>query len=219
MSQEIFEAIRLNDRVRVEQLVSLNPTCAHARNEAGVSALMQARYEGRQEIVNLLRAAAGELDVFEAATLGDVLRLRLLLAGDPALVRAFSNDGFTGLHLAVFFGQAETAEELLRHGADPNAVARNPMRVAVINSAAASGRADLVKIVLQAGADPNVRQTAGYTALHAAAARDNIEMVQLLLDAGADASVRSDDGQTAADKAGALVAELLREATRTSMTR
>jgi len=216
MSQEIFEAIRLNDRVRVEQLVSLNPTCAHARNEAGVSALMQARYEGRQEIVNLLRAAAGELDVFEAATLGDVLRLRLLLAGDPALVRAFSNDGFTGLHLA---GQAETAEELLRHGADPNAVARNPMRVAVINSAAASGRADLVKIVLQAGADPNVRQTAGYTALHAAAARDNIEMVQLLLDAGADASVRSDDGQTAADKAGALVAELLREATRTSMTR
>ncbi len=84
------------------------------------------------------------------------------------------------------------------------------MKVAVINSAAASGRANLVKIVLAAGANPNAQQEAGYTALHSAAAQDNVEMTQVLLDAGADPSLRSDDGQTAVEKAGVAVAELLR---------
>lgn len=211
MPQEMFTAIHEDDRDQVTQLIAADRTAAHFRNDAGVSALMQARYEGRHEIVGLLRAAAaGDLDVFEAATLGDVPRLRALLAGDPTLAKAFSNDGFTALHLAAFFSQPEAAEELLRAGADVSAVAKNAMKVAVINSAAASGRADLVKMVLRAGADPNARQMAGYTALHAAAARDNTEMVQALLEAGADPSLRSDDGQSTADKAGPAVAKLLK---------
>jgi uncharacterized protein len=210
MSQELFHAIHDNDRAKVEELVAANPALATARSESGVSALMQARYEGRREIVEVLRPAVGELDVFEAATLGDVLRLRSLLASDPGLAKTFSKDGFTALHLAAFFAQPEAAEELLRSGADPNAVAKNPMKVAVINSAAASGRADLVRMVLRAGADPNARQMAGYTALHAAAAHDNVEMAQALLDAGSDPALQSDDGQTAVEKAGPAVAELLR---------
>lgn len=210
MSQEFFAAIHDNDRGRVEQLLATHPTLARARNQNGASAIMQARYEGRHDLVELLRSKAGELDVFEAATLGDLSRLRSLLASNPALAKAFSQDGFTALHLATFFAQPEAAEELLRAGADPNAMATNPMKVAVINSAAASGRADLVKIVLGAGADPNARQMAGYTALHAAAARDNVEMTQALLDAGADPLLASDDGQLPVDKAGAAVAALLK---------
>jgi len=210
MSQEFFAAIHDNDRARVEQLLATDPGLARARNQNGASAIMQARYEGRHELVELLRARAGELDVFEAATVGDLPRLRALLTNDPALAKAFSGDGFTALHLATFFAQPEAAEELLRVGADPNAMATNPMKVAVINSAAASGRADLVKMVLRAGADPNARQMMGYTALHAAAARDSVEMVQALLDAGADPSLVNDEGQSPADKAGPAVAKLLK---------
>ncbi len=210
MANNIFTAISSGDAAAVSALVAQDPNISRARNAAGVSALMQARYEGRHEIVSLLRPTAGDLDIFEAATLGDPARLKKLLAADPALALAYSNDGFTALHLAAFFAQPEAAEELLRSGADPNAVAKNAMRVAVINSAAASGRADIVKAALKAGADPNARQMAGYTALHAAAAHDNVEMAQALLDAGADPSLRSDDGQTAADKAGSNVAALLK---------
>ncbi len=209
MSQEFFAAIHDNDLARVEQMLAADPTLARAHNATGASAIMQARYEGRHEMVALLRSRAGELDVFEAATLGDMPRLRWLLEQDATLAKAFSGDGFTALHLATFFSQPEAAEELLRCGADVNAVATNPMKVAVINSAAASGRADLVKLVLRAGADPNARQMMGYTALHAAAARDSVEMVQALLDAGADPTLVNDEGQSPADKAGPAVAALL----------
>ena len=210
MSQEFFAALHDNDLARVEQLLTADSKLAKARNQNGVSALMQARYEGRHELVALLRDKAGELDVFEAATLGDVTRLRALLANDATLARSYSSDGFTALHLAMFFGQPEAAEELLRAGADVNAVATNPMKVAVINSAAASGRADLVRLILAAGADPNARQQMGWTALHAAAAHDNVEMAKALLEAGADPALRNDEGESAADKAGPNVAEILK---------
>ena len=209
MSKELFQAIHDNDLFEVKRLIAADPAAILSRSESGVSALMQARYEGRGEIVELLRTRAAELDVFEAATLGDTGRLRKLLAADPALAKVFSADGFTPLHLSAFFSQPEAAQELLRGGADPNAVAKNNMKVAVINSAAASGRPEVVKMLLQAGADPNARQQAGYTALHAAAAHDNVEMAQALLDAGADPSLRSDNGETPAEKAGPAVREFL----------
>src|ERR1035438_1764991 len=86
MEQELFDAIRENDKDKVAQLIAANPALAHARNETGISALMQARYGFRPEIVDLLRTAVGELDVFEAATLGDVPRLHALLADRKSVV-------------------------------------------------------------------------------------------------------------------------------------
>jgi uncharacterized protein len=199
MVQDIFTAITANDKERVAQLIAAEPGAAHARNAGGISALMQARYENRLEIVDLLRPATGELDIFEAAALGDVARLNKLLANDGELVKARSSDGFTALHLACFFGQLEAAETLVRHGADSNAV--SPSRIAVIHSAAASRNAALLKLVLDAGANPDSQQQRGYTALHEAAMHNSVERAQALLDAGADPAVKSDAGQTAADMA------------------
>jgi uncharacterized protein len=199
MERDIFSAISADDIGRVKEMIAEQSGVAHARNPAGVSALMQARYENRLEIVELLRQAAGALDVFEAAALGDVARLRTLVASDPHLVKAQSSDGFTPLHLACFFSQPEAAESLLRQGADANAV--SPSRIAVIHSAAASRDAAIVKLVLQAGADPNLQQQGGYTALHEAAMHNSVERAQALLDAGADRTIRSDNGLTAAEMA------------------
>jgi ankyrin repeat protein len=199
MAQDIFSAITANDKDRVAQLIGADPAVAHARNAGGISALMQARYENRAEIVELLRPAAGELDIFEAAALGDVARLNKLLTNDREVVKARSADGFTPLHLACFFGQLNAAEILIQHGADTNAV--SPSRIAVIHSAAASRDAALLKLVLWGGANPDLQQQRGYTALHEAAMHNSVERAQALLDAGADPAIKSEDGQTAADMA------------------
>ncbi len=199
MDQDIFAAVTANDKERVGQLIAADATAARARNSGGVSVLMQARYENRAEIVDLLRPVAGDLDIFEAAALGDVPRLNKLLINDPELVNTRGGDGFTPLHLACFFGQLEAADTLVRHGADTNAV--SPSRIAVIHSAAASRNAALLKLVLDAGANPNSQQQRGYTALHEAAMHNSVERAQALLDAGADPAIKSDDGQTAADMA------------------
>ena len=199
MEQDIFAAISANNKERVTKLIAADASVAEARNSGGVSALLQARYENRLEIVDLLRPMAGDLDIFESAALGDVARISKLLAIDGELAKARSSDGFTPLHLACFFGQLEAAETLVRHGADPNAV--SPSRIAIIHSAAASRNAALLKVVLGAGAKPDTQQQRGYTALHEAAMHNSVERARALLDAGADPAIKSDDGQTAADMA------------------
>jgi ankyrin repeat protein len=211
VANEIFDAIRTGDSERVTTLLAADPANARARDGNGVSAIMQAVYQRRHAILDLLRPRAGELDIFEAAALGDTSRLHSLLRDHPDLVCTYSADGFTPLHLASFFSQPAAAEELLKNGADPNAVATNGSKLAVINSAAASNNAEVVKLLLRDGANPDAQQQGGYTALHAAAQHNNAEMVRVLLDAGANVSLRSDDGKTAADMAGTDVAKLLKK--------
>lgn len=211
MANEIFEAIRNGDSERVATLLAADPANARARDDAGVSTIMQAVYHRRQAIVDLLRQQTGELDIFEASALGDADRLRSLLRNSPDLVCTYSADGFTPLHLASFFSQQGAAEELLKNGADPNAIATNGSKLAVINSAAASGNAEMVKVILREGGNPDVQQEGGFTALHSAAHQNNSGMVAVLLDAGADASIRTNDGKTAADLAGPEAAKLLKK--------
>jgi len=212
MADDIFAAIHESDLPAIRQLIAGNPQVARSRNANGVSALMQAVYENKPEVVDSLRCAVGELDLYEAAALGDVVRLHALLEPDATQVNSRSSDGFTPLHLACFFRHLEATQILLAAGADPNAVAAN--RIAVIHSAAASRDTAIVKLVLAGGADPNARQHGGYTALQSAAMHDHLEMAKVLVKAGGDASIRNDEGLTAADiaaKAGAKnVEEFLR---------
>ncbi len=211
MPSEIFDAIRKGDPARVSDLIAYDPRLARECDEQGVSAIMQAKYQRQHAIVDMLHRVAGDLDVFEAAALGDIARLHVLLRKHPDVVCTYSADGFTPLHFASFFAQPKAVEQLLQHGADPNAVATNGSGLAVINSAAASGSAEVVKMVLAAGADPNTQQEGGFTPLHSAAQSNNREMVKELLEAGADPSIQANDGKTAADIAGPDVAKLLQK--------
>ena len=195
----IFDAIRSGDVERVRALVAADRRLASARDDDGVSALLQARYHGRLDLVEALREAGTELDVFETAALGDTKRLRELLDADPELVGAWSSDGFTPLHLAAFFGHEEGARLLLERGADPAAVARNAMAVEPLHSAAAARQVGIAQALLEAGADPNARQQGGFVPLHAAGQNGDVELTRLLLEHGADPAARTDDGRTAAD--------------------
>jgi uncharacterized protein len=179
-----------------------------------VSELMQALYRGDSDRVAELRDAQPQLDVFEAAALGDAERLRALLAADPSSVFSWSVDGFTPLHFAAFFGQPEAVEILVEHGADLEAPARNgefARAARPLHSAAAAREREVCATLLEHGADPNARQHGGFTPLLEAAQHGDSELAELLLARGADPSLALEDGRSAADLAAEAGATALAE--------
>ncbi len=212
---ELIAAVKDGDATRVAELVAAEPELSSSRDLNGVSALMLARYRLDRAVTDALLQGDPELDVFEAAALGYVDRLRARLDEEPAAATARSADGFTALHFAAFFGKAEVARILIEAGAGVNAVADNEMRVQPLHSAAASRNLAVCRLLLAAGADVNARQAGAFTPLHEAAQNGDPEMVELFLSARADPTATSEAGQTpalTADTAGHVdVARRLRE--------
>src|SRR5919199_921978 len=99
---ELFEAIGARDSERALEVLHRQPALVGARDEEGLTPLMQAVYRGMDSLVAEIRRLRDDLDVFEAAAVGDVDRL-IRLTEDRQLVNAWSSDGFTPLHLACFF--------------------------------------------------------------------------------------------------------------------
>jgi uncharacterized protein len=194
----LFKAIKGGAADDVAALLDSDATLASAIDETGVSALMQALYHRQDDIARRIRTQRSQLDLFEAAALGDLDEVRRLLDGGADVDRK-SPDGFTALGLASFFNRPEIAVALIQSGADVMVRSDNPMQVAPIDSAAAAGAMEVVEVLLAAGADPNSRQSGGYTPLMSAANQGNLRLVQRLLAADADPSLRSDDGRLAAD--------------------
>jgi adenosylhomocysteine nucleosidase len=170
---------------------------AAARNAQGVSAICLAVYRRRQRVAAALAAARTDTDVFEAACVGDLERVRALIAAQPNCIDAVSPDGFGPAGYAAFFGHVALLQELVRRGAAVNAASRNAMRVCPLHSAAATAdqakAVELARVVLAAGADPNARQQGGFTPLHEAVLNGNVELIALLLRHGADPHVTNDE--------------------------
>ncbi len=181
----LFDAIQDGNVEKVRSLLAEDPSLAASRSSTGVSALLWARYRSHHDIVAALLAAGPELDVFDAAALGRLDRLAELVDADPDQANAWSADGFTPVGLAAFFGHPEAVRFLLRRGADVHAVARNAMRVQPLHAATAARSVESVRLILEAGADPDAEQQEGYTALMAARLHDDQAIVELLLAHGA----------------------------------
>ena len=160
-----------------------------------MSELLPAMYRGDRARVDELLAEDPDLNVFEAAALGRTDRLRKLLAEDESRANAFGDDGFHPLGLACFFGHVDAAKVLLEHGADVNALSKNEhVQTAAIHAAAASNeqgsgestRYELVDLVLEHGADPNLRQGGEFRAIDAARQNGDTRVEQLLREHGAE---------------------------------
>ena len=195
--QGLFEAIEANDVDRVRALIAEDPSLAAARDEDGVSALLRARYRLDRALVAAVRTHRGELDAPEAAALGELDRLAVLLDADPSLVEMRTPDGFTLLHLAAFFAGGDAVRLLLARGADVDARGTGWMSGTALHSGVSAHDADAVRALLDAGAEVDARQSVGYTPLHGAAHNGDAAIVRMLLEAGADPSLTNDEGKDA----------------------
>ena len=134
--------------------------------------------------------------------------------GSGHLINAGDAHGVTPLHRAADKGVAAAVEALLRHGADPNVIAKT----GVLSSGRPRGRSvacDGGGPGDDGGADagPSVAAAAGKlravaargrraapplaTALQAASYRGHVKIANMLLDYGADPEIANRDGQTA----------------------
>ncbi|KAI3929888.1 hypothetical protein MKW98_004042 [Papaver atlanticum] len=147
--------------------------------------LQYAAQNGNTKLMTLLLSKGAQVDV--ATRLGTALQMAAAFGRQDA-VKMLLNHGANpnvGSHgnmlkpliLAIFTKSWESVELLLQAGADPNAVScGNTPLVA----AARDGRADVVRRLVEAGADPNYKMNEGLTALEMAAVSCNYQSVGVL---------------------------------------
>ena len=98
-------------------------------------------------------AVAAGVPLADAAERGDLAAVRSLI-GQGSDVNASRVDGTTALHAAVHADHLEIADLLLRGGA--NAGARDRYGVTPLYLACLNGNAEMIRRLLDAGADPDI---------------------------------------------------------------
>lgn len=192
-----FELLQAGDSDGLRRILDQDPAASEARDTAGVSLLMHCIYRGRRDLAEVIASRKQALDIFEAASLGRLDRLRQCVS-DGSVINSRSKDGFTALHFACFFGQPEAARLLLENGAQVDAVAANPTQVMPLHSAASARNLEAARLLLANGAPVNARQQGGWVPIHAAAQNGDRPMIELLLKHGADPKLANDEGKTPA---------------------
>jgi len=194
----------------------------NAQAPDGTTALLWAIHYGEVPLIDrLLRARAnvhlvnqyGASAMSEAAQFGDTAVIgKLLEAGADA--ESPNADGQTALMVIARTGNLAAAQLLIRHGANVNA--RETWRgQTALHWAAARRQPAMVRLLLRAHADPNVRSyfdtfqrqvtaeprvqarpTGGFTPLIYAARQGCLECAQALIEGGAQVNLTDPDGET-----------------------
>jgi ankyrin repeat protein len=132
-------------------------------------------------------AAGPVIPLIEAVKKTDRVAVRALLEQRVDVNRAEA-DGMAALHWAVYLDDAETADVLIRAGANVKAATR--YGVMPLSLASANGNALMIERLLRAGADPNAALPEGETPLMEAAGTGNVAAVKTLLAHGAAVNAR-----------------------------
>lgn len=214
------------DEEIVERLLDAgaNP---NADDGTGSTPLIQAACTGEAQIVKLLIDAGADVNakpsglpttLVEAITSQHIDVLKLLLEAG-ADVNAQDDEGKTPLMIAEAEGSLEIMKLLLTAGADPNLI--DAEGKAVLRHAVSSiygyqetfkkdepddktwarktieDHINIVKLLLDNGADVNQSDNNGITALMFASVGDDVNLVKILIEAGADLNLKNINGYTA----------------------
>ncbi len=186
MQDALTDACKKQDLDYVKLLAEFKPKVSHA-------ALNEACQEGKQEIIEILLDAGGDINPFldedartplMAAAAGGKLDTIKFLLDQGAVVNQCNGNKQTALHIAVLEWKSDCVELLLEKGADPKiaSCAGTPLMCAVKKGTKA------VKLLLEHGCDVNFNNGID-CAVTLAAGESSSEKLQLLMDHGASLDV------------------------------
>ena len=135
-------------------------------------------------------------EFIDAATQGDVAKVKEMLHADPSLAQSKDQNGLSVVLKATYYGQRDVVEALLDSGVELN-----------VFEAAATGQIDRVRALIQQ--DPalvNSYSPDGFAPLSLAAFFGHAETVDVLLAAGAEVSAPSRETMKLTPLASALAA-------------
>jgi ankyrin repeat protein len=137
-------------------------------------------------------------NIFDVARSGSVEELKELIAINPDTINAINEHGYTPLTLAAYNANDSVALYLVDKVKDINGNSKygTPLAAAIFK-----GRKEVVKVLLEAKANPNIADTNGSTPLHYAIIIRDEDMIEMLVDAKADVSAKDNRGKSALDYA------------------
>jgi ankyrin repeat protein len=200
---EIHKAVKDQELEKIKTLLQANPQLIHSTDEWQRTPLHWACRINNPELVALLLASGAKPNILDvnkisplhsAASRGNIEAVELLLEhGAEMDVAGLS--GNMPLHYAAWNGQTAMVALLLENGACLDCLnERN--RTPLLIAAREEGGVDVVRVLLDAGANVNAVDLYGDTPLTLAAWRRNETVVDCLLEHGAAVP---DTGQKSAD--------------------
>jgi ankyrin repeat protein len=132
----------------------------------------------------------GKTPLLSAAEKADVSTVQKLLA-NGASVNAANADGYTALHYAAQCRDVRVVDALLKAGADVNARTKQNVTPLIASINMAWGKPEISLALINAGADVNVADSDGDTALWIATTESSSEVIRALLKKGANPNVQS----------------------------
>lgn len=183
-----------------EDSSNINDKCDDSSKQPSMTALhLASRFGHTQTVTLLLECEANKADInatnsmnktplYLAAEYGHEAVAKLLLANgaDPSIAskKNGTNDQ-TPLHQAALHGFTEIIKELLLNK-KANVNAKDAMGNTPLHLAALEGKQDVIKLLLDNGAEVNEQNDLGNTSLHFAMQNGYSEISTLLTDAGAE---------------------------------
>lgn len=139
-----------------------------------------------------------EKNVFDIARTGSLDELKELVIGNPDIINSANKNGYYPLTIACYHGNKNVAKYLANNvkNIDVNAIYGTPLMAAVFK-----GHVDLVRLLLELGADPNIQDANGTTNLHYAVILRKKKIIELLLKHNADLNILDNKNRTALEYA------------------
>ena len=190
-----------------EHLIAKHPEQVHARGGRNQFPLPAALYKKHLRVAHLLyrhgaavdvRGIHGNTPLRTASTHGQI-DIILWLLNHGADINARSDSGFTPLSSAAHAMDLEAVQVLLEHNANINIQdnkGQTPLCWVLSNCPPKGKFVDMVRLLLDRGADPNIRNDDHSTPLHQASSRKLLEAARLLLSCGAKVDEKDGRGKT-----------------------